>query len=195
MFLGSRATGSAFACLAGYLILQLAYTCYLKRVVIIDVMVIAAGFVLRAVAGACAIEVVISPWLLICTSLLSLFLALSKRRSELMFSGSPAEHRAVLSDYNQPFLYQLIAVVTAGTLLAYVLYTYSEQTMQRFPSHFMPATLPLVFYGLSRYLYLIYKRGEGGEPELLLVGDLPLLTSIALWAASVAVIVKVGGHS
>ncbi len=186
--LGWSATRLALACALGYVILQAAYTTFLKQVVILDVMAIAAGFVLRAVAGAFAIEVVISPWLLICTILLSLFLALSKRRSELLASDRPAAHRQVLGEYNLAFLDQLIAIVTSCTVLAYVLYTYSEQTMQKFPSHLMPLTLPFVLYGVFRYLYLIYRRSEGGEPEILLIKDLPLLVSIVLWGAAVAVI-------
>ncbi len=182
------ATTFALACALGYVALQAAYTTLLKRVVILDVMAIAAGFVLRAVAGAFAIEVTISPWLLICTILLALFLALSKRRSELLASDRPTAHRQVLGEYNLAFLDQLIAIVTSCTVLAYVLYTYSEQTMQKFPSHLMPLTLPFVLYGVFRYLYLIYRRSEGGEPELLLIRDTPLLISIVLWASAVALI-------
>jgi 4-hydroxybenzoate polyprenyltransferase len=180
------------ACLLGYLVLQAAYTLVLKHEVILDVMAISAGFVLRAVAGAFAIHVVISQWLLICTILLSLFLALSKRRSEILAAPDASAHRSVLGEYSLPFIDQLIAVVTAGTLLSYILYTYSDQTMQKFPSHLMPLTLPFVLYGIFRYLYLIYQKSEGGEPELLMVKDLPLLLDIILWAAAVALIVAAG---
>ena len=192
ILLSWRTTAAARACLVGYLLLQAAYTLFLKRQVILDVMAISAGFVLRAVAGAYAIDVVISPWLLICTILLSLFLALSKRRSELLSTENARAHRMVLGEYTITLLDQLIAVVTAGTLLAYILYTYSEQTMRKFPSHLMPLTLPFVLYGIFRYLYLIYRKDEGGEPELLMVKDLPLLIDIALWAAAVAAIVSLG---
>lgn len=190
--LAARMTIRAQCCLFAYLILQAAYSLFLKKQVILDVMSIAGGFVLRAAAGAYAIEVVISPWLLICTILLSLFLALSKRRHELLASGNAAEHRLVLGEYTIVLLDQLIAIVTAGTLLAYILYTYSDQTMHKFPSHLMPLTLPFVLYGLFRYLYLIYSRAEGGEPETLLIKDLPLLINIALWGAAVATIVSLG---
>ncbi len=183
---------AAQACLLAYLILQAAYTLFLKHQVILDVMAIAAGFVLRAVGGAYAISVDISQWLLICTILLSLFLALSKRRSEILGSGNAQAHRLVLGEYTLPLLDQLIAIVTAGTILSYILYTYSDQTMHKFPSHLMPLTLPFVLYGIFRYLYLIYRRAEGGEPELLMVKDLPLLIDIALWAAAVAAVVSLG---
>ncbi len=182
----------ALLCLLGYAILQTAYNLVLKQQVILDVMAISAGFVLRAVAGAFAISVVISQWLLICTILLSLFLALSKRRSEILNSENAQSHRMVLGEYTLPLLDQLIAIVTAGTLLSYILYTYSEQTMLKFPSHLMPLTLPFVLYGIFRYLYLIYRRAEGGEPELLMVKDLPLLIDIVLWAAAVAAIASLG---
>ena len=182
---------AALACILGYLALQAGYTLFLKKLVILDVIAIAAGFVLRAAAGAYAIQVSISPWLLICTILLALFLALSKRRSELLTSDRAVEHRAVLDEYNLPFLDQLIAIVTSCTVLAYILYTFSDQTMQKFPSHLMPLTLPFVLYGIFRYLYLIYRKSEGGEPELLLVRDLPLLIDIVLWGAAVAAIASV----
>ncbi len=190
--LGWYATPGAQACLIGYALLQAAYNLVLKRQVILDVMSISAGFVLRAVAGAFAIRVEISQWLLICTILLSLFLALSKRRSEILNSQNAQSHRVVLGEYTIPLLDQLIAIVTAGTLLSYILYTYSDQTMHKFPSHLMPLTLPFVLYGIFRYLYLIYRKAEGGEPELLMVKDLPLLIDITLWAASVAAIVSLG---
>jgi 4-hydroxybenzoate polyprenyltransferase len=182
---------AALGCILSYVALQVSYTLFLKKVVILDVMSIAAGFVLRAAAGAFAIQVTISPWLLICTILLALFLALSKRRSELLASDHAIEHRAVLSEYNLAFLDQLIAIVTSSTLLAYILYTFSDQTMQKFPSHLMPLTLPFVLYGIFRYLYLIYRKSEGGEPELLLLKDLPLLIDIFLWGAAVAAIASI----
>ena len=182
---------AALACILGYLALQASYTLFLKKMVILDVIAIAAGFVLRAAAGAYSIQVTISPWLLICTILLALFLALSKRRSELLSSERAIEHRAVLDEYNLAFLDQLIAIVTSCTLLAYILYTFSDQTMQKFPSHLMPLTLPFVLYGIFRYLFLIYRKSEGGEPELVLVKDPPLLIDIVLWAAAVAVIASI----
>jgi len=187
-----RSAPGAQACLLGYLVLQTVYTLFLKHQVILDVMAIAAGFVLRAVAGALAISVETSQWLLICTILLSLFLALSKRRSEILSSENAQSHRLVLGEYTLQLLDQLIAVVAAGTILSYILYTYSDQTMHKFPSHLMPLTLPFVLYGIFRYLYLIYRKSGGGEPELLMVKDRPLLIDVALWAAAVAAIVSLG---
>jgi len=183
-------TLSAFASVLAYLALQAAYTTALKHVVILDVIAVSAGFVLRAAAGALAIQVSISPWLLICTILLALFLGLSKRRSELLAPGLPLEHRRVLNHYSVAFLDQLIAIVTSCTLLSYILYTFSEQTMQKFASHLMPLTLPFVLYGIFRYLYLIYMKSEGGEPEMLLLKDLPLLLDVAFWGLTVILIVS-----
>lgn len=181
---------SAIACVLGYVVLQIFYTFLLKHIVIIDIMAIAAGFVLRAVAGAYAINVMISPWLLICTIVLALFLALGKRRSELLVSDQSSSHRRVLGYYNIALLDQLIAVVTSCTLLAYVLYTFSEQTRLKFPSNMMPLTLPFVLYGIFRYLYLIYGKSQGEEPEALLIRDFPLLLDIVLWGIAVVIIVS-----
>jgi len=190
--LAAVASRGAMACLVSYLALQAAYTFSLKRIVILDVMSIAAGFVLRAVAGAYAIDVVISPWLLICTVLLALFLALSKRRSELFVTDAPQNHRRVLEEYSPAFLDQLISIVTSCTVLAYILYTFSEQTTIKFHSHLMPLTSPFVLYGIFRYLYLIHQKSAGGEPEMLLIGDLPLFVNTILWAATVAAIIFAG---
>ena len=181
-------TQPALYCLVAYLLLQAGYVTVFKHQVLLDVFAIAAGFILRAVTGAYAIQVVISPWLLICTLQLALFLALSKRRSELQASDNPGNHRRVLGDYNLGLLDQLITVVTSCTVLAYILYTFSEQTTQKFHSQLMPLTIPFVLYGIFRYLYLIHKKSGGGEPELLLLKDPPLLICIALWAATVALI-------
>ena len=181
----------ALASLAGYLGLGIAYSLVLKRVVILDTLVISAGFVLRAVAGARAISVAISPWLLICTMLLALFLALAKRRHELLLDSGGSRDREVLDRYTPELLDQMIAVATTGTLMSYILYAFSDQTAAKFSSHLMPITVPFVLYGILRYLYLIYRRDEGGEPEVLLVTDLPLLLSIVLYAAAVAAIVSV----
>ena len=182
----------AFACLCSYLLLQAIYTTVLKHVVILDVMSIAAGFVLRAVAGAYAIDVEISPWLLICSILLALFLALSKRRSEILASPEPQLHRPVLGDYSLAFLDQLIAIVTSCTVLSYILYTFSEQTMRKFSSHLMPLTSPFVLYGIFRYLYLIHRKSAGSEPETMLIKDFPLLVNILLWVLTVTLIVSLG---
>lgn len=180
----------AIACIFCYILLQICYTFLLKHIVILDIMAIAAGFVLRTVSGAYAINVIISPWLLICTIVLALFLALGKRRSELLKSNQPSSQRPVLGYYNISFLDQLIAVVTSCTILAYVLYSFSEQTTQKFSSHLMPLTVPFVLYGIFRYLYLIYGKSQGDEPESLIIRDLPLLLDIVLWGIAVIIIVS-----
>ena len=161
----------------------------LKHLVIVDVLVIAGGFVLRAVAGAVAIDVPISHWLLICTTLLALFLALSKRRHELTLLGNGAiGHRRILEEYSPYLLDQMIAVVTASTLVAYTLYTTDAATTSRLGTSRLGLTIPFVLYGIFRYLYLIHQKRGGGNPSTMLVTDRPLLACVALWALSVAVI-------
>jgi len=181
---------SARLCLAGYLVLGAAYTLFLKRVVILDVLVVAAGFVLRAAAGGFAIAVEISPWLLICTMLLALFLAAAKRRHELVGTRAGVAHRPVLGDYTPALLDQMIATTAACTLMAYVLYTFSEQTVRKFPSHLMPLTSLFVMFGLFRYLHLIYRREEGGEPEALLIRDAPIRWTVLLYVLAVLAAVR-----
>ena len=173
-----HATPAAQACLLGYLALSVAYCCWLKRIVIVDVLAVAGGFVLRAAAGAYAIEVEISPWLLMCAMLLALFLAVAKRRHELVEVAKGGTARPVLGQYSATMLDQMIAVLTSCTLMAYILYAFSEQTAAKFPSHLMPLTTVFVVFGIFRYLFLIYQRAGGGEPELLLVTDRPLLASL-----------------
>ncbi len=175
--------------LSYFAIVQL-YSYKLKHVVLLDVFAIAAGFVLRAVAGAVVINVQISPWLLLCTVLLSLFLALAKRRHEVvLLADGAAGHRRILDEYSKLFLDQMIAVVTSSTIVAYSLYTFSAGTLPDDRS--MMLTIPFVPYGLFRYLYLIYQRNEGGSPETLLLKDRPLLLSILLWVlAAVAVLYR-----
>ena len=171
-----------------YLALQIAYTFALKEIVILDVMAIAFGFVIRAVAGAAAISVNISPWLFICTILLALFLALAKRRGELVRveAGMP-NSRASLDHYTVPFLDQLIGITSASTIIAYSLYTFFSKTGEIHP--FMMATLPFVIYGIFRYLLLIHREADAESPEMLLLTDKPLLIDIGLWAFACALIV------
>jgi len=174
---------------AAYLMLLLLYSAALKHLVIIDVLVIAAGFVLRAVAGAVAVAVPISHWLLVCTTLLALFLALSKRRHELTLLGDGAMgHRKILEEYSPYLLDQMIAVVTASTLVAYTLYTTDAETAARLGNRRLGLTIPFVLYGIFRYLYLVHQKRGGGSPSTMLVTDRPLLVCVALWALSVAVI-------
>ena len=175
---------------ASYLALQTVYSGPLKRAVILDVLTISIGFVLRAVAGAVAIHVEISHWLLVCTILLALFLALAKRRQEIVVLAEGATgHRAILREYSPALLDQMISVVTASTLMAYALYTVSPETIAKVGSDRLLFTLPFPLYGIFRYLYLVHQRQEGGSPAELLLQDLPLLACAALWAATVAAII------
>ncbi len=172
-----------------YLVLQVAYSIRLKHVVILDVFVVAAGFVIRVVAGGLAIKVMISSWLLICTMLLALFLAMSKRRHELVLLDSgAAQHRPILKEYNTYLLDQMISVVTASTLVAYCLYTISEETVAKFGTRRLIWTVPFVLYGIFRYLYLIHQKNEGGSPEHLILKDKPLLADIFCWIIAAGLI-------
>lgn len=169
-----------------YFILQLAYSIKLKRIVIVDVFIIAAGFVIRIVAGGLVIEVPISSWLLICTMLLALFLAMGKRRHELVILENMASnHRSSLKEYSSYLLDQMIAVVTASTLIAYCLYTISAQTVEKFGTKNLIFTVPFVLYGIFRYLYLIHHKEKGGSPESLIIKDKPLLIDILLWIGTI----------
>ena len=173
-----------------YVGLLVAYSAWLKHVVIVDVIVVAGGFVLRAVAGAVVIDVEMSGWLLICTILLALFLALGKRRYEyLALDRDAALHRPILAEYSPALLDQMIAVVTASTVTAYALYTMSPETVAKFRTHLLPATLPFVLYGVFRYLYLLYQRQLGGNPSELLLGDRALLINTIGWICAVLLII------
>ena len=173
----------------GYLLLLLFYSAALKNIVIIDALAIAGGFVLRAVAGALAVSVPISHWLLVCTTLLALFLAFSKRRHELTVLGEAAiGHRRILEEYTPYLLDQMVAVVTASTLIAYAVYATSPETAERLGTSRLGLTIPFVLYGIFRYLYLVHQKRGGGSPAALLVTDRPLLACVALWALSVALI-------
>jgi 4-hydroxybenzoate polyprenyltransferase len=173
-----------------YVVLLTAYSAWLKHIVIVDVLTVAVGFVLRALAGTLAIDVAISGWLLICTILIALFLALGKRRHEyLALEGEAARHRPILAEYSAGLLDQMIAVVTASTVTAYALYTMSPETVAKFHTHLLPATLPFVLYGIFRYLYLLYRRQLGGNPSELFLNDRALLVNTACWIAAVLVII------
>ena len=165
-----------------YFVLMFAYSFCLKHLVILDVLTLAIGFVLRAIAGAVVIHVEISPWLLLCTILLALFLGLSKRRHELVLLGDHAQsHRKILEEYSPYFLDQMIGVVTASTLMAYALYTMASETIQKFGTKYMILTIPFVIYGIFRYLYLVHQKEQGGSPTTLLITDKPTLLNILLW--------------
>ena len=178
--------------LAGYLVLQMAYSFYLKHIVLLDVMAIAAGFVLRVAAGIPLVDAErFSPWLFICMTLLSLFLGLGKRRGELVLLGSEAtNHRASLEDYNLALLDQLISIVTASMILAYALYTFSAPNLPT--GHWMMLTIPFVIYGVFRYLYLIHVRGTTLAPDEVVLTDRPLQVDFILWGLSAALILYRG---
>ena len=172
-----------------YLLLLLLYSAALKNIVIVDALTIAGGFVLRAVAGALAVSVPISQWLLVCTTLLALFLAFSKRRHELTMLGDAAiGHRRILEEYTPYLLDQMVAVVTASTLIAYAVYATSAETAERLGTSRLGLTIPFVLYGIFRYLYLVHQKRGGGSPAVLLMTDRPLLACVALWTLSVALI-------
>jgi 4-hydroxybenzoate polyprenyltransferase len=175
-----------------YLLLNLAYSAGLKRVVILDVLAIAIGFVLRAVAGVEALpeRVEISPWLLVCTFFLALFLAIGKRRAELANrDGAPAS-RPVLGEYSLPLLDQMIAIVTSGTVIGYSIYTVNPSTVEKYDTQALVYTIPFVVFGIFRYLFLVYRREGGGNPSEVLITDAPILATVVLWAASVFVILS-----
>jgi 4-hydroxybenzoate polyprenyltransferase len=174
---------------AGYIALQLAYTLFLKRIALVDVFAVSFGFVLRALAGAEAAAVPISPWLLICTLLLALFLGLCKRRHEKVVVAAPAAAtRASLRAYDERLLDQLIAIIAASTLVCYALYTLAPETVAKFGTHRLALTIPFVIFGLFRYLDLVYRQDRGDRPEQMLLGDGPLLGTVAAYAATVLAI-------
>jgi 4-hydroxybenzoate polyprenyltransferase len=186
----SRLSTSVLLVAIAYVVLLTAYSAWLKHVVIVDVLTVAVGFVLRALAGTLAIEVAISGWLLICTILIALFLALGKRRHEYLALGAEAaRHRPILAEYSASLLDQMIAVVTASAVTAYALYTMSPETVAKFHTPLLPATLPFVLYGIFRYLYLLYRRQLGGNPSELFLNDRALLINTACWIAAVLLII------
>lgn len=193
------AVGLTAACLLGlnvfvtvsiYVLLNLAYSMGLKRVALVDVMIVALGFVLRAVAGAEVIDVEISPWLVVCTLLLALFLGFGKRRWELMSLGDDAtSHRAALAGYTTVLIDQLIAVTTASTVVAYALYTLAPETQAKFGTDQLIWTLPFVLFGVFRYLWLIHGAQQGGNPTSALLQDWPIVVTAVLWLGVVLVII------
>ncbi len=179
--------------LGGYIVLVVLYSAALKRVVFIDVLVLAAGFVLRVVGGAVAIDVPVSRWLLLCAYLLALYLALGKRRSELaLLGGDAGTHREVLGHYSLGLVDQAISVVLGATVLAYTLYTVAPDTVAKVGSEGLMATVPVVLYGLFRYLYLLHRHDLGGSPTRVLATDRPLLITVLVWLGVAAVVIGVG---
>jgi len=197
---GAFMAGPAFGAIAAtYFAVTLAYSMALKHVVLLDVMALAAGYVLRAVAGAAILRVPASFWLALCTLLLALFLGLCKRRGEMTAGEDSVSARGILSEYTVPLLDQMISVVTSSALLAYALYTYFTPTTLppspawRFRDHLLSFTIPFVVYGIYRYLYLVYRRDLGDAPEEIFLRDRPLQVNTWLWLFACVVAVLAGG--
>jgi 4-hydroxybenzoate polyprenyltransferase len=170
-----------------YLVKDLLYSFWLKHVAIIDVLILALGFLLRVAAGAIIISVQISPWLYICMTLLALFLGFGKRRGELLLMHHESGNsRKVLEEYSVPFLDEMINLVSTATLIAYSLYTFSAPNLPK--NHSMMLTIPFVLYGIFRYLYLIHMKGEGGAPDELILTDRPLQITFGLWGLAVILV-------
>jgi 4-hydroxybenzoate polyprenyltransferase len=179
-----------FALLVTYILLNLSYSLKLKQVVILDIMCIAFGFVLRILAGTTLAGIIPSDWLIVCTMTISLFLGFSKRRNELVFMVNHTDNqRKVLADYSIPFLDQMIAMVTACTVMSYILYTISSETVARFGTRNLIFTIPFVLFGIFRYLYLIYHKRTIEEPTDLILRDLPCLVNILLWLGMVILVI------
>ena len=170
-----------------YLVIQgVLYSFILKNIVIIDIFTIAAGFVLRAIAGALVLDIAITPWLLLCMGLLAIFLGLGKRRAELvLLEQGAASHRKILQEYSIPMIDQMLSIVTAATIMAYTLFTFTSKTMPTEPYPYMMLTVPVVIYAIFRYLYLIHHKGGGGSPEEMVFTDVPFAASIVVWGGMV----------
>jgi 4-hydroxybenzoate polyprenyltransferase len=179
--------------LAVYLLLNAGYTLGLKRVVILDVMIVAVGFVLRVLAGGAAVGVEVSRWLLLCTIFLALSLAFSKRRHEIeLMPGHAADQRRVLTHYSSAFLDQMINVVTASAVVCYALYAVAPETTEKYDTQDLVYTIPLVLFGIFRYLYLVYQRPGEASPTEALLRDVPFVVNLALWGLAVLWIVYGG---
>ena len=177
--------------LVSYVLLVVLYSAVLKRAVFLDVLVVAAGFVLRVVGGAVAIDVPVSRWILLVAYLLALYLALGKRRTELVLLGEGAgDHRVVLGHYTLPMVDSAISVVLGATVLAYALYTVAPETVAKVGSEGLMATVPIVLYGLFRYLYLLHRHELGGSPTRALLTDRPLLACVVVWLVVAAVVIN-----
>ena len=194
--LGAVAGPQVLLILATYLALNLLYSTWLKRVVIVDVMIVAVGFVLRVAGGAVAIRVEVSGWLFLSTIFLALFLAFSKRRHELLLLDDDAvDQRSVLAQYSEAFLDQMINVVTASTVVAYSLYATAPVTVEKIGTSNLALTVPLVLFGIFRYLYIMYQGGDERSPTDALLRDVPFLLNVVAWGAMVLWIVYgSGGH-
>ncbi len=185
---GSFLMGIGFGIVGiAFLAMNLSYSSFLKRVIILDTMVVSAGYLLRVLAGALIIDVTVSPWLYTTIGLGALFIALSKRHSELKAAGTNApSQRAVLGQYSEEFLGQLVSITSASTLVAYALYTFSARNVP--PDHSLMLTVPFVVFGLFRYLYLVNHTTDAESPELVIIKDKPLIIDIVLWVATALII-------
>jgi 4-hydroxybenzoate polyprenyltransferase len=174
-----------------YFVVNIAYSFVLKHVVIVELMIVASGFVLRVAAGVVMAEATrFSPWLYVCTIFLALFLVIGKRRHELtLLSADANSHRKILDEYSIDLLDDMTNLVTIGAVISYSLYTFSAVNLPA--NHAMMLTIPFVIYGVFRYQYLIRVKGEGGAPEMLLYTDLPLLLDVVLWGLSILLIMYV----
>jgi 4-hydroxybenzoate polyprenyltransferase len=190
-FAGSVAIGWRFCLVAvAYVVLNTLYSAFLKHVVILDVLTIAVGFVLRAAAGAVAINVAISHWLFVCTILLALFISLAKRRHEIVLLADGAStHRPILGEYSPYLLDQMIGIAAGSSLIAYILYTISPENTEKFGTPWLDLTIPFPLYGIFRYLYLVHRRDGGGSPADMLLSDYPLLACVVCWAVAVVLII------
>ncbi len=178
-----------FTVLLSYFVLQVLYTIILKKIALIDIMVIALGFVIRALSGAVVLGVAISPWLLVCTLLLALFLGLCKRRHEkVILNDLDHQQRPSLYKYDEKLLDQLIAIISAATIVCYAIYALWPATVEKFGTNALVLTLPFVIFGVFRYLDLVYRHEKGDRPERILLTDAPLLADMALYGICVAVI-------
>ncbi|WP_026882277.1 decaprenyl-phosphate phosphoribosyltransferase [Clostridium akagii] len=168
-----------------YYIMNILYSFKLKNVVIVDVMIITFGFVLRVISGSIVTNVQLSPWLILCTILISLFLALNKRRSEIVtLKDKRGSHRKILEEYSVELIDSMLTIVTPSILITYCLYTFSSTQ-----SRTMMITIPFVLYGIFRYQYLVSKKNVGGKPEDVFQNDMPFLIDIVLWAVIIIAII------
>jgi 4-hydroxybenzoate polyprenyltransferase len=191
LFAGYRLSPLFAAVAAGYVLMQIAYILVLKHVVLLDVFIIATGFVLRAVSGAVVIGVQISPWLYIVTLLGALFLGLCKRRNELvLLEGGAGQHRKILEMYTAPMLDNLTSIVASSTIMAYSLYTFTSPTLPG--NHLMMLTIPFVIFGMFRYVFLTHIQNAGGSPEDVFLRDRPLIVTIVLWIVTTGLILALG---
>lgn len=186
--LGSTLGRKVTLVLGMYFTVNIAYSAYFKHVVIIDALMVSFGFVLRVVGGAEVIEAPVSFWIVLCTVLATLFITFGKRRNELEVIENASDHRLSLAEYDTYFLDQMIAVVTAGTIISYALWTRAPETVSKFGTHRLDLTIPFVFYGIFRYLYLVHRKRLGGDPTRIFLTDTPMIINIILWAAAVSTI-------